>query len=127
MRQILSGFDFMFSAMPFFMVAMFFLVFAVFLVAAIKSLARWNQNNHSPVLTVTAKVVAKRADVSHTANQADHMSTSSHTFYYCTFEVESGDRMELPLSAAEYSMLVEGDTGNLTFQGTRYLGFERVR
>ncbi|MBO5258463.1 MAG: DUF2500 family protein, partial [Clostridia bacterium] len=25
-----------------------------------------------------------------------------------------------------YGMLVEGDKGYLTFQGTRYLGFERI-
>ena len=37
----------------------------------------------------------------------------------------SGDRMELRLSGAEYGMLAEGDRGRLTFQGTRYLSFER--
>ena len=40
-------------------------------------------------------------------------------------EVESGDRMELNLSGQEYGLLAEGDRGKLTFQGTRYLGFER--
>ena len=50
-----------------------------------------------------------------------------HTFttYYVTFQVESGDRMELRLSGTEYGQLAEGDTGKLSFQGTRYLGFER--
>ena len=43
-----------------------------------------------------------------------------------TFQVESGDRMELPVSGREYGMLAEGDIGKLTFQGTRYLSFERV-
>ena len=47
------------------------------------------------------------------------------TTYYATFQVESGDRMELRLSGAEYGMLAEGDRGRLTFQGTRYLSFER--
>lgn len=51
----------------------------------------------------------------------------SHTFttYYATFQVESGDRMELEVDDSDYGMLVEGDTGKLSFQGTRYLGFER--
>ena len=53
------------------------------------------------------------------------MHTTSSTWYYATFEVESGDRMELALSGSEYGMLAEGDTGKLTFQGTRYLSFER--
>ena len=42
-----------------------------------------------------------------------------------TFQVESGDRIELNVSGPEYGMLVEGDRGDLSFQGTRYLGFER--
>lgn len=53
--------------------------------------------------------------------------TSSSTVYYATFEVESGDRMEFGVPNKEYGLLVEGDRGRLTFQGTRYLGFERSR
>lgn len=55
------------------------------------------------------------------------MHTSTSTSYYITFEVESGDRMELYVSSDEYGLLVIGDYGKLTFQGTRYLGFERIR
>ena len=33
--------------------------------------------------------------------------------------------MEFQVSGIEYGMLAEGDTGELTFQGTRYLAFER--
>ena len=35
--------------------------------------------------------------------------------------------MELLIPREEYGMLVEGDQGSLTFQGTRYLGFQRRR
>ena len=48
-------------------------------------------------------------------------------FFYVTFEVESGDRMELSVVGSEFGLLVEGDKGRLTFQGTRYLGFEREK
>ena len=41
------------------------------------------------------------------------------------YSVVGGDRMELRLSGTEYGQQVEGDTGRLSFQGTRYLGFER--
>ena len=54
-----------------------------------------------------------------------HSTTS--TSYYATFQVESGDRMELSMTGTEYGLLAEGDRGKLTFQGTRYLGFERQR
>lgn len=49
----------------------------------------------------------------------------SRTHYYVTFEVESGDRMELGMDGPAFGMLAEGDRGKLTFQGTRYLGFQR--
>ena len=39
--------------------------------------------------------------------------------------VESGDRMEFAIRGTEYGLLAEGDRGKLTFQGTRYLGFQR--
>lgn len=52
-------------------------------------------------------------------------STSTSTSHYVTFQVESGDRMEFVVSGSDYGMLTEGDIGKLSFQGTRYLGFER--
>lgn len=104
---------------------MFFLVFGlvicVFIFAFAKGISEWNKNNHSPRLTVPAKVVAKRSHSSHNHNTHTHS-----TRYYVTFEFESGDRAELHVPASEFGMLVEGDAGSLTFQGTRYLGFERI-
>ena len=77
-------------------------------------------------------MVAKRTEVSHshTANAGDMTgahgySTSTSTSHYVTFQVESGDRMEFVVSGSDYGMLTEGDIGKLSFQGTRYLGFER--
>ena len=109
---------------------MFLLVFGIFLVTIINGLKQWNKNNHSPRLTVPATVVSKRTNVSHHHHHdhgAGHMGhTSTSTSYYVTFQVDSGDRMELHMTGQEYGMLVEGDRGNLTFQGTRYLGFERI-
>ena len=109
----------------------FFIVFAlsfgVFLFVFIKGISQWNKNNHSPRLTVDATVVTKRTSVTHHHHGADTgMHVSIDTTYYVTFEVESGDRMELRVSGREYGALVEGDKGKLSFQGTRYLGFERI-
>ena len=56
---------------------------------------------------------------------SDGFYTTTNTMYYVTFQMESGDRMEFQVSGIEYGMLAEGDTGELTFQGTRYLAFER--
>ncbi len=51
--------------------------------------------------------------------------TTTSTTYFVTFQVDSGDRMELPVGGYEFGMLAEGDRGKLSFQGTRYLGFQR--
>ena len=99
----------------------FVLFIGVFLFMLISSISQWNKNNHSPRLTVGAVVITKRTN---TSGGTGH--TSGSTSYYVTFQVESGDRMELHVSGSEYGMLAEGDRGFLTFQGTRYLGFERV-
>lgn len=106
----------------------FFLVIGVFVVTAVKGIGEWNKNNHSPRLTVPATVVAKRTNVSrhhhhHGTGHVGHTSTS--TTYFATFQFDSGDRMELHITGQEYGLLVEGDFGDLTFQGTRYLGFAR--
>lgn len=105
----------------------FFLIFGVIavmiLVTVFRGLSQWNKNNHSPRLTVEARVVTKRQNISR-HRSGDHMSTTSSR-YYVTFQVESGDRMELQMTGPEYGMLAEGDRGRLTFQGTRYVSFER--
>lgn len=117
----------MFNIAPIFIGIMFIVVIGTIIARAIKGAQQWNKNNDSPVLTVDATVVSKRSDVSHHHNTgANNMSyTSSSTTYYVTFQVASGDRMEFMVRDTEYGMLVEQDTGKLTFQGTRYLGFER--
>ncbi len=110
---------------------LFFLVFglvlAMFLVTAVRGIGQWRKNNASPVLTVDATVVAKREHVSHHRHNNDQMMDSTSTSYHVTFEVESGDRIELNVPGSEYGLLAEGDRGRLTFQGTRYKGFARVR
>ena len=104
----------------------FVIVFGMIIVTFIRGIKEWSNNNQQPVLSVAAKIVAKRKHTStnmHHTNEHHHHHTS--TDYYITFEVESGDRMEFYVSSKEYGLLAEGDMGKLTFQGTRYHGFER--
>ena len=122
------GFGFRFGMFQIMFSLVFFLVIGTFIAIAVKGIREWNKNNHSPRLTVPATVVAKRTNVSH--HHHNHGGTGMHhtthsTTYYVTFQVESGDRMELHVAGHEFGMLIEGDRGNLSFQGTRYLGFER--
>ena len=118
------GFD-MFSIM---FTTVFVIVIGTFIVTAIRGISQWNKNNNSPRLTVPATVVTKRTNVTrhHHGGANGHHHHHTSTTYYVTFQVESGDRMELHVSGSEYGMLAEGDNGRLTFQGTRYHGFERI-
>lgn len=101
----------------------FILVIIVFITILIRNATEWHHNNESPRLTVDATVVAKRTRVSGGTGGANGMMAS--TTYCVTFQVESGDRMELHVPGREYGQLAEGDKGKLSFQETRYLGFER--
>ena len=111
---------------------MFFIIFIVFfIIAIIKNLQQWNKNNESPRLTVDVYVTDKRKSVSHVQHPNAGDATGAHGFhtttsqsYYITVQVESGDTMEFCVSNQEYSQIQEGDYGRLTFQGTRFLGFE---
>ena len=111
----------MFSIMEVLFPLFFLAFFVVFFIILFRSLKQWNRNNHSPRLTVEATVVGRRGHRS--GGGPNH---SAHTSYYITFQVESGDRMELQIPANEYGYIVEGDKGRLTFQGTRFLSFERT-
>lgn len=123
------GFDGDFAFYGFLYALMLVLVIGLLIYAIVKSFIQWRKNNRSPRLTVQATVATKRSDVTY-HHQYDSTGTgiqytTDSTYYYVTFQMESGDRIELGVPDHEYGMLVEGDKGMLTFQGTRYLGFER--
>lgn len=103
----------------------FVLVIGVFVVTIVRGIGQWNKNNHSPRITVPVTIVSKRTHVSRRHHAGEHHHSHTSTSYYVTFQLDSSDRMELHVPGTEYGLLVEGDRGNLSFQGTRYLGFER--
>jgi hypothetical protein len=104
----------------------FLLILGVFVFVLIQGFSQWNKNNHAPRLTVDATIVAKRNHISRHHHGTDmHMHHTTST-YYVTFQVESGDRMELLVPGNQFGLLIEGDRGKLSFQGTRFLSFERI-
>lgn len=104
----------------------FFFIFGTIVLRVISRIKTWNSNNHQPILTVTSTVTSKRTHVQHHHhNTNNNMGHSTTTHYFITFEVESGDRMELQVHGHDYGLLSEGDQGQLTFQGTRFKGFKR--
>ena len=109
-----------------FVVAVVLLVLLVALALAAPALRiavvalRWRNNRRSPVLTEPATVVTKRQETLGRRNA--HVSTE----YFVTFQVRGGVRLELPVDGPEYGVLVAGDRGDLTHQGSWFRGFARV-
>ena len=121
------GFDLFSTLFPIFFTIVFVFGIGTMIAMLVRSAKERRKNDASPRLDVPATVVTKRTDVSHRhhhgANDMDYCTTD--TTYYVTFQVGSGDRMELRMTGRDYGMLFEGDHGTLHFQGTRYLGFDR--
>ena len=107
----------MFGIFPILFLGVFGLVFGMIVSTLVKSSRENRSNSNSPRITADAQVVAKRTKV-----WGDH----SHTVYFATFQFLSGDRLELEIPHSRFGYLVEGDKGKLTFQGTRFLEFERT-
>ncbi|MGG3942279.1 DUF2500 domain-containing protein [Peribacillus psychrosaccharolyticus] len=109
-----SGFE------PFFLV--FFIITALvigfFLFMVVGSIRQYSFNNKQPQVTTQARVLTKRTKVSGGSGDS-----SASTWYYITFETVNGDRKEFQVKGQEYGMLVDGDPGTLSYQGTRYRGF----
>jgi hypothetical protein len=100
----------------------FFLAIAIFIFVFARLISEWAKNNKAPRLSVDAKIVDKRRATHYNYSNGHHHHSHS---YHVTFEVQSGDRVELRVPWNEFGLLVVGDEGVLSFQGTRFLGFER--
>ena len=122
----------MFDLMSIIVPIIFIIVIGIIVFSLGQGIVTWNKNNQSPKFPVSAFKDEPSTNITHHqyANAGDMSGahgfyTTTNTMYYVTFQMESGDRMEFQVSGIEYGMLAEGDTGELTFQGTRYLAFER--
>lgn len=116
-----------FGGMPPFFMIFFLFVLGLIVFSIIQSAKNYHRNATSPILTQHAKLVAKRTEVRHhTHHTADnHMHGSSRTYYYATFETDTGQRFELTLSGKEFGLLSDGDIGELTYQGEWFKAFKR--
>lgn len=122
MQSWVEMFEVMNSAFPIFIVVLI----GILAITAASGINRYVSNNRKPKLSVQSLIVGKRTEVSH-RHDPDLSVNRTDSKYFITFEVESGDRLEFSVSGEEYGQCSEGDEGKLTFQGTRYYGFERVR
>ena len=122
------GFALMDRLFPLMFLVVFIFIISTIVGSLVSGAKRKHKNDQSPRVTADAKVVSKRMQVGQNRQSSgdnDMMRSYTYSKYFVTFEFESGDRLELRLPGREYGLLTEGDTGLLTFQGTRYLSFER--
>lgn len=101
------------------------LMIGIVAVSAGRGLLVWSRNNSSPLLTISARIVSKRSEVRQQQLQDESQSSRTQTTYYLTYETDEGIRMEFKVDGNEFGMSAEGDNGLLTYQGTRYHGFQR--
>lgn len=122
------GFALMDRLFPLMFLVVFIFIISTIVGSLVSGAKRKHKNDQSPRVTAGAKVVSKRMQVGQNRQSSgdnDMMRSYTYSKYFVTFEFESGDRLELPVDGADYGLLVEGDAGKLSFQGTRYLGFQR--
>ncbi|MDL2248230.1 DUF2500 domain-containing protein [Tyzzerella sp. OttesenSCG-928-J15] len=104
----------MFGIVPLVGTLFFIFVAAFIIIVIVKSMGRTASDSVSPVITANVKVVSRRTSV-----------RNDFTHYFITFEFERGDRLEFGIDGRTFGMIAEGDNGSLTFQGSRFLGFQR--
>ncbi|MFE5319461.1 DUF2500 domain-containing protein [Paenibacillus sp. NPDC056579] len=97
-----------------------FLIIGTIVFVVVRGLTTWTRNNAADVVSVPARIVSKRTNVS--GGSGD---TSATTTYYITFEFADKERIELQVRGNMYGLLVEGDEGTLVYQGTRFHEFQR--
>ncbi|OAS23874.1 DUF2500 domain-containing protein [Paenibacillus oryzisoli] len=98
------------------------LAVGIFLSLIIKSLSVWTSNNNAPIQDRYCKVVSKRIQLSEGSS-----NVNANTSYFVTFEFEDRSRIELWIGRQQFGYMIEGDRGNLTFQGTRFKEFDRQK
>ncbi|QHW29690.1 DUF2500 domain-containing protein [Paenibacillus rhizovicinus] len=98
----------------------FIVVVGGFLYVILRGTWRWTANNASEVITSPVTVVDKRTEV-----WGGSGNSSASTDYYVTFEFDNGSRIELQVRGDKYGLIVVGDHGPLTYQGTRFKEFHR--
>ena len=114
---------------PGFFILITVVILGIIVYLTLKGMQEKKANDAAPIVTVDAKVKAKRIAVHHSAHQQSMngvplMAKSHHTTYYATFALEGDQRLELQVSEGQFQRLTEGERGKLTYQRKRFHRFE---
>ena len=114
---------------PGFFILITVVILGMIVYLTLKGMQEKKANDAAPIVTVDAKVKAKRIAVHHSAHQQSMngvplMAKSHHTTYYATFALDGDQRLELQVSEGQFQRLTEGERGKLTYQRKRFHRFE---
>ena len=117
------------TLLPGFFILITVVILGMLVYLTLKGMQEKKANDAAPIVTVDAKVKAKRIAVHHSAHQQSMngvplMAKSHHTTYYATFALEGDQRLELQVSEGQFQRLTEGERGKLTYQRKRFHRFE---
>ena len=117
------------TLLPGFFILITVVILGMLVYLTLKGMQEKKANDAAPIVTVDAKVKAKRIAVHHSAHQQSMngvplMAKSHHTTYYATFALEGDQRLELQISEGQFQRLTEGERGKLTYQRKRFHRFE---
>lgn len=85
-------------------------------------------NDAAPVLKVIAKVVGLHTNtIADPPDMNPKVQTNPVITRFVTFELETGGKLELPVTPEQHVEFKEGDRGQLKYQGTRLLEFAPTR
>lgn len=80
-------------------------------------------NKKQPIISMQSTIVSKNLRTLH--NKIGRKTETN--INYVTFELNNDERMAIIVPDYEYNLMVEGDTGSLTFQGSNFIRFERLK
>jgi hypothetical protein len=102
-------------------VALVILVLAAipYLLAVVRVARRRAADRSSPPRQAEAKVLDKRTHVTGGGNSPVEQE------YFVSFQLATGERLELRVPGSVSGVLMPGDEGALEWKGSRYLGFAR--
>lgn len=80
------------------------------------------ENDADPVLTVPVRLIKKKQYYFHAPGQR-----RGHSTFHLFFLTENEELLDFTMPTKfDWDIYNEGDLGNLTYQGTRFLKFERT-
>ena len=90
---------------------------------------QWIKDKCSPRVVTMATIADKQILERRIRNQrtdAPGWETEIMYIHYIIFDLEGGEHLKLQVSKIKYDKLKKGTSGKLTFQGKRYISFEKI-